>query len=160
MIELLDGFYYCKNSITIIDRLGKDNLVTDFLSRLIHIGDNSLLDENFPHEILFYIYIKYKLFITNFFNIICLQLTSPHNSHQTIISQLYTLVQNTQTSEYCNTYFHKKLQQKDSQKKHSTKDPYKSPRLLEQIQEHIRTLMALFTKIVSNYPRFLFESLF
>jgi hypothetical protein len=34
-------------NITIIDRPGKDNLV-DFLSRLIHIGDNAPLDDNFP----------------------------------------------------------------------------------------------------------------
>jgi hypothetical protein len=68
MIELLDGFYYCKNSITIIDRLGKDNLVTDFLSRLIHIGDNSLLDEKFPHEILFAIstYIPWYVDVENY----------------------------------------------------------------------------------------------
>jgi hypothetical protein len=39
--------------INIIDRPGKDNLVVDFLSRLIHLGDNALVDDNFPNENLF-----------------------------------------------------------------------------------------------------------
>ena len=41
--------------ITIIDRPGRDNLVVDFLSRLIHTGDNILVDDDFPDENLFVI---------------------------------------------------------------------------------------------------------
>jgi hypothetical protein len=37
-------------NITIIDRLGRDNLVVDFLSRLIHTSDNAPVDDNFPDE--------------------------------------------------------------------------------------------------------------
>jgi len=40
-------------NITIIDRLGRDNLVVDFLSRIIHTGDNALVDDNFLDENLF-----------------------------------------------------------------------------------------------------------
>jgi hypothetical protein len=40
-------------NINIIDRPGKDNLVDDFLSRMIHLGDNALVDDNFPDENLF-----------------------------------------------------------------------------------------------------------
>jgi hypothetical protein len=41
--------------INIIDRLGKDNLVDDFLSRMIHLGDNTQVEDNFPDENLFVI---------------------------------------------------------------------------------------------------------
>jgi hypothetical protein len=40
-------------NITIIDRPGIDNLVVDFLSRLIHIGDSTPVDDDFPDENLF-----------------------------------------------------------------------------------------------------------
>jgi hypothetical protein len=40
-------------NITIIDRPGKDNLVVDFLSRLIHAGDNTPVDDDFPMRIYF-----------------------------------------------------------------------------------------------------------
>jgi hypothetical protein len=40
-------------NINIIDRPGKDNHVADFLSRMIHLGDNTLVDDNFPDENLF-----------------------------------------------------------------------------------------------------------
>ena len=40
-------------NITIIDRPRRDNLVVDFLSRLIHTGDNAPIDDNFPDENLF-----------------------------------------------------------------------------------------------------------
>jgi hypothetical protein len=40
-------------NITIIDRPDKDNLIVDFLYRLIHTGDNAPVDENFPYESLF-----------------------------------------------------------------------------------------------------------
>lgn len=40
-------------NITIIDRHGRDNLVVDFLSRLIHTGDNAPIYDNFPDENLF-----------------------------------------------------------------------------------------------------------
>jgi hypothetical protein len=40
-------------NITIIDRPRRDNLVVDFLSRLIHTGDNTLVDEDFLDEDLF-----------------------------------------------------------------------------------------------------------
>jgi hypothetical protein len=40
-------------NINIIDRHGKDNLVVDFLSRMIHLGDNALVDDNFLDENLF-----------------------------------------------------------------------------------------------------------
>ena len=43
-------------NITIIDRPGKDNLVVDFLYRLIHTSDNAPMDENFLDESLFFIY--------------------------------------------------------------------------------------------------------
>jgi hypothetical protein len=39
--------------INIIDRHGKDNLVADFLSRMIHLGDNALVEDTFPDENLF-----------------------------------------------------------------------------------------------------------
>jgi hypothetical protein len=35
-------------NINIIDRPGKDNLVADFLSRMIHLGDNAPVEDNFP----------------------------------------------------------------------------------------------------------------
>jgi hypothetical protein len=40
-------------NINIIDRPGKDNLVVDFLSRMIHLGDNALEEDTFPDENLF-----------------------------------------------------------------------------------------------------------
>jgi hypothetical protein len=40
-------------NITIIDRPGRDNLVVDFLSRLIHTGDSTPVDDDFPDENLF-----------------------------------------------------------------------------------------------------------
>jgi hypothetical protein len=40
-------------NINIIDRPGKDNLVVDFLSRMIHLGDNAPVEDNFPDENLF-----------------------------------------------------------------------------------------------------------
>jgi hypothetical protein len=40
-------------NITIIDRLGRDNLVVDFLSRLIHTGDSTPIDDDFLDENLF-----------------------------------------------------------------------------------------------------------
>jgi hypothetical protein len=45
-----------ESNITIIDRPGKDNLVSDFLSRLIHTCDNTPVDDDFPDENLFSIY--------------------------------------------------------------------------------------------------------
>jgi hypothetical protein len=40
-------------NITIIDRPRRDNLVVDFLSRLIHTGDNTPIDDDFLDENLF-----------------------------------------------------------------------------------------------------------
>jgi hypothetical protein len=40
-------------NINIIDRPGKDNLVADFLSRMIHLGDNAPVEDTFPDENLF-----------------------------------------------------------------------------------------------------------
>jgi hypothetical protein len=40
-------------NITIIYRPGRDNLVVDFLSRLIHTGDSTPVDDDFPDENLF-----------------------------------------------------------------------------------------------------------
>ena len=40
-------------NITIIDRPGRDNLVANFLSNLIHIGDSTPIDDDFPDENLF-----------------------------------------------------------------------------------------------------------
>ena len=40
-------------NINIIDRPGKDNLVDDFLSIMVHLGDNALVDDNFLDENLF-----------------------------------------------------------------------------------------------------------
>ena len=40
-------------NINIIDRPGKDNLVVDFLSRMIHLGDNSPVEDTFPDKNLF-----------------------------------------------------------------------------------------------------------
>jgi hypothetical protein len=42
-------------NINIIDRPGKDNLVADFLSRMIHLGDKAPIDDTFPDEKLFFI---------------------------------------------------------------------------------------------------------
>ena len=40
-------------NITIIDKTGRDNLVVDFLSRLIHTGDSTPVDDDFLDENLF-----------------------------------------------------------------------------------------------------------
>jgi hypothetical protein len=40
-------------NINIIDRPGKDNLMANFLSRMIHLGDNAPVEDNFPDENLF-----------------------------------------------------------------------------------------------------------
>ena len=40
-------------NITIIYRPVRDNLVSDFLSRLIHTGDSTPVDDDFPDENLF-----------------------------------------------------------------------------------------------------------
>jgi hypothetical protein len=40
-------------NINIIDRPGKDNLADDFLSRMIHLGDNAPVEDTFPDENLF-----------------------------------------------------------------------------------------------------------
>jgi hypothetical protein len=40
-------------NITIIDRPGRDNLVVHFLSRLIHTGDSTPVDDDFLDENLF-----------------------------------------------------------------------------------------------------------
>jgi hypothetical protein len=40
-------------NINVIDRPGKDNLVVDFLYRMIHLGDNAPVEDNFPDENLF-----------------------------------------------------------------------------------------------------------
>ena len=40
-------------NINIIDRPGKDNLVVDFLSRMIHLGDNAPVEDTFLDENLF-----------------------------------------------------------------------------------------------------------
>jgi hypothetical protein len=55
-------------NITIIDRPGKDNLVFYFLYRLIHIGDNAPMDDNFPREIRFVIstYISWYASVANY----------------------------------------------------------------------------------------------
>ena len=55
-------------NITIIDKPDKDNLVVDFLSRLIHIGDNAPVDDNFLDEILFCIsnYIRWFADVANY----------------------------------------------------------------------------------------------
>jgi hypothetical protein len=55
-------------NITIIDRPGKDNLVFDFLSRLIHIGDNTPIDDDFPDENLFSIstYIPWYTYVSKY----------------------------------------------------------------------------------------------
>jgi hypothetical protein len=55
-------------NITIIDRPGRDNLVVDFLSRLIHTGDNTPVDDNFPDENLFAIstYIPWYADVANY----------------------------------------------------------------------------------------------
>jgi hypothetical protein len=40
-------------NINIIDRPGKDNLVADFLSRMIHLGDNAPVEDTFPDDFFF-----------------------------------------------------------------------------------------------------------
>lgn len=40
-------------NITIIDRLGKDNIVANFLSRLIQTCDSAPINDDFQDEILF-----------------------------------------------------------------------------------------------------------
>jgi hypothetical protein len=42
-------------NINIINRPSKNNLVVDFLSRMIHLGDNAPVEDNFPDEKLFVI---------------------------------------------------------------------------------------------------------
>lgn len=39
--------------ITIVDKLGKDNLVADILSRIENDGKNTPIEDNFPNEHLF-----------------------------------------------------------------------------------------------------------
>jgi hypothetical protein len=55
-------------NITIIDMSGKDNLFFDLLFRLIHIGDNTPVDDDFPYENLFYIctYIPWYADVANY----------------------------------------------------------------------------------------------
>ena len=55
-------------NITIIDRPRRDNLVVDFLSRLIHIGDNTPVDDNFLDENIFFIstYIPWYEYVANY----------------------------------------------------------------------------------------------
>jgi hypothetical protein len=55
-------------NITIIDRPGRDNLVVDFLSRLIHTGENTPVNDNFPDENLFSIstYIPWYADVANY----------------------------------------------------------------------------------------------
>jgi hypothetical protein len=55
-------------NITIIDILGRDNIVVNFLSRFIHTGDNAPVDDNFPDENLFAIstYIPWYAYVANY----------------------------------------------------------------------------------------------
>jgi hypothetical protein len=55
-------------NITIIDRPGRDNLVVDFLSRLIHASDSTPIDDDFPDENLFSIstYIPWYADVANY----------------------------------------------------------------------------------------------
>lgn len=41
--------------ITIVDKPSKDNLIADFLSRMVLQGDNQPMDNTFPYEHLFVI---------------------------------------------------------------------------------------------------------
>ena len=49
-------------NITMIDKLGKENLVADFLSRLTHNDDNVPVDDTFPDEHLFVVSVKIPWF--------------------------------------------------------------------------------------------------
>jgi hypothetical protein len=55
-------------NINIIDRPGKDNLMVDFLSRMIHLGDNAPAEDTFPDENLFVIstFIMWYAYVANY----------------------------------------------------------------------------------------------
>jgi hypothetical protein len=55
-------------NINIIDRPSKDNLVADFLSRMIHLGDNTPVEDNFPNENLFVIstFTSWYVYLANY----------------------------------------------------------------------------------------------
>jgi hypothetical protein len=45
-------------NIIVLDRLGKENLIAEFLSRINHEGDSIHVDDSFPDEHLFFISIN------------------------------------------------------------------------------------------------------
>lgn len=55
--------------ITIVDNPGKENVVADFLSRLVNNSDNSPVEDSFPDEHLFAVstYSSWYAYITNYF---------------------------------------------------------------------------------------------
>ena len=85
-------------NITIIDRPGKDNLVTDFLSRIQHDDDTKPVDDTFPDEHLFAVYVQTPWFadIANYLATRKLpNHLSPHEKHCIIVqSSNYSWVDN------------------------------------------------------------------
>jgi hypothetical protein len=74
-------------NINIIDRPSKDNLVVDFLSRMIHFGDNTPVEDNFPDENLFVIstFTPWYAYVANYLVIGKMpQKLSPREKHKVI----------------------------------------------------------------------------
>jgi hypothetical protein len=74
-------------NITIIDWPRKDNLVVDCLSRLIHTGDNTLVDDDFPNENIFSIstYIPWYADVANYLVTINLPQNLSSQENQSIV---------------------------------------------------------------------------
>jgi hypothetical protein len=50
-------------NITVLDRLGKDNVVADFISRIKNEDDDIPVDDSFPNEHLFSLSVKTPWFV-------------------------------------------------------------------------------------------------
>ena len=66
--------------ITIVDRLGKENVVVDFLSRLTP-DDNTLVDDSFPNEYLFAVF-SHSPWYVDITNYLVAGKLPPHLSHR------------------------------------------------------------------------------
>ena len=76
-------------NITIIDKIGKENMVAYFLSRLTHDDDNVPIDDNFPDEHLFLVYVKVPWFayVLNYLVMGKVQVHFPSHGKKKIIQQ-------------------------------------------------------------------------
>lgn len=65
--------------MTIIENIGKKNIVANFLSRLIVYVDEGLVDDHFPHENIFFISI-YTHWFSKIANLLTFGMIPPHLS--------------------------------------------------------------------------------